>query len=106
MRHWQAALLEYGIYLYALLLVGPAFVVIAGRAGRHYIGPGVRAAQMSGDHVIYRQASITPPAILSGIIVAAKNFAARQSERGRGRLICTSSRMTEGRGINSFTVRI
>ena len=55
-----------------------AFVVVAGRAGRYNIRPCMRAAQMSGDYMIYRQASITPTAILTGIIVTAKDFAARE----------------------------
>ncbi len=55
-----------------------AFVVIAGGTGRHNVRPDMLTAQMSGDDVVYGQASVLTPAVLAGIIVPAENFAARQ----------------------------
>jgi hypothetical protein len=53
-----------------------AFAVIAGRTGRHYVGPDVFTTHVPRDDVIDRQADIAPAAILTGIIIAPEDFSA------------------------------
>ena len=52
--------------------------MIAVRTGCHHICPDVLAAHVARHHVIHRQAAIPLSAVLAGIIIAAKNFAACQ----------------------------
>jgi len=59
-----------------------AFMVIAGGAGRHHVCPDMLAAEMPRENVIHRQIAVAPAAILTGIIVTAEYFAARQLDAG------------------------
>ena len=54
----------------------PAFAMIASRAGRHQVVPDVSAAQVARNNVVNCQGCALPAAILAGIIIAAKHFAA------------------------------
>jgi hypothetical protein len=54
-----------------------AFAVIALRAGSDYIRPLVRAAHVSRYYMIDCHTAITLPAVLTGIMVTAKDFPAR-----------------------------
>jgi hypothetical protein len=59
------------------LCFATAFTMIAMWAGCHHIRPNMLAAHMTRDHMIHRETVIAPPAILTGIIITAKYFAAR-----------------------------
>lgn len=56
----------------------PAFAVVAVRAGCHHICPNVLAPQVARRHVIHGQITLTFSTILTGIIIAAKDFPACQ----------------------------
>lgn len=56
----------------------PTLAVITVRAGSHYICPDMLAAHVARHHVIHRQIAFPLSTVLAGIIIAAKNFAARQ----------------------------
>ena len=55
-----------------------AFAVIAVWTCRHHVRPNVLSAHMARDHMVYRQTTIAPAAVLAGIIVATKYFAPGQ----------------------------
>jgi len=53
-----------------------AFSVIAGRAGCHYIRPGVGPTQVARDDVVYGQVESVFPAVLAGIAIPPENLTA------------------------------
>ena len=55
-----------------------AFTVVAVWACCHHVRPFVLSAHMARDHVVNRHAPFALPAVLTGIIVAAKYLTARQ----------------------------
>src|SRR6266498_1289529 len=61
-----------------LLHFASTFAVITMRACCHYIRPNVLPTHMTRHDVVYCQAALPLSAILAGIIIAAKNFAAGQ----------------------------
>jgi hypothetical protein len=54
------------------------FEVVAGRAGRDHIRPGVHPAQVTRQDVVDGQVVYFPSTVLAGIIVAAENLAPGQ----------------------------
>ncbi len=60
-----------------LVHLAPAFAMVTAWAGCHQIRPNMLAAHVAWNYVIHRQTAVTPAAILAGIIVTAKYFAAR-----------------------------
>jgi hypothetical protein len=54
------------------------FAMVATWAGRDHVGPNMLTTQMLGQDVIDCQGSIAAATVLTGIIVASKNFASSQ----------------------------
>jgi len=56
----------------------PSFAMIAGGAGGHNIIPGILSPKAPWYDVVDRKRVIRSTAILTGIIIAAKNFASSE----------------------------
>ena len=55
-----------------------ALAMIAGRASRYHVRPGVFTAHVTRQNMVNRQPSITLSTVLAGIIIAAEDLTARQ----------------------------
>ena len=55
-----------------------AFMMVAARAGSHYVGPDVLAAQVLGGDMIHRQFAGMPATVLAGVVIPTENLPAGQ----------------------------
>ena len=56
----------------------PTFAMVAGRAGRHNIGPDMFSAHVFGKNMVHGQLADVTPAVLAGEVITAKNLPAGQ----------------------------
>lgn len=55
-----------------------AFMMVAARAGSHYIGPDVLAAQVLGKHMVHGQFAVVPSTVLACVVIPAEDLPAGQ----------------------------